>query len=153
MRTNFARLAPLAFVLISAGCGSTPPPVMEPNAGAAATKVDPDYDRLCAGVAPEHQAKCPMGAWAQSADDVEGGVLLHLNASAPPPEETQKRMRCHRAWMAHDPSNAMPRCPLGSPGITITATAGSAGTDLSLIASKSEDALEVRKRTHASLGK
>jgi hypothetical protein len=94
-----------------------------------------------------------MGAWAQSIEDVEGGVLLHLNASAPSPEETQRRMRCHRAWMAHDPSNAMPRCPLGSPGIDIQAKAGAAGTDLTLTATKAEDVKEVRRRTHAALSK
>lgn len=114
---------------------------------------DPEYERLCTGVAPDQQAKCPMGAWAQAVDDVEGGVLLHLNASAPAPAESQKLMRCHRAWMAHSPSNTMPRCPIGSPGITITATAGSGGTDLSLLASKPEDVQDVRRRTHASLAK
>jgi hypothetical protein len=150
MRRTFARLAPVAIVVVIVGCASTSPPTKEPT---EAAKIDPEYDRLCAGIAPEQQAKCPVGAWTQSADDVEGGVLLHLNASAPPPEETQKRMRCHRAWMAHDPSNAMPRCPIGSPGITITSTVGGAGTDLSLIASTPDDAQEVRKRAHAALGK
>lgn len=154
MRRTFARLVPVAFfVALTSGCGSTPPPAAEPTAAKAAAKSDPEYDQLCAGVPLEQQAKCPIGAWAQSADDVEGGVLLHLNASAPPPAETQKRMRCHRAWMAHDAANAMPRCPIGSPGITITSMAGSAGTDLSLIASTHDDVQEVRKRTHAALGK
>ena len=138
----------LAFAFVVAAC-SARPRASDPSLANA----DPDYDRLCAGVAPEQQAKCPMGAWAQSVDDVEGGVLLHLNASAPAPGESQKLMRCHRAWMAHAPANAMPRCPIGSPGITITAIAGSAGTDLSLLASKPEDVQEVRKRTHASLAK
>jgi hypothetical protein len=150
---RFTRFSRVAFIVGIIGCGSTPPPPKEPTGPTAAPTGDSEYDRLCTGVAPEHRAKCPIGAWAQSADDVEGGVLLHLNASAPPPDETQKRMRCHRAWMAHDPSNAMPRCPLGSPGITITATSGGAGTDLSLIASKPEDVQEVRRRTHAALGK
>ena len=69
---------------------------------------------------------------------------------------------CSAPPRAHEPSPApaavsadpeMPRCPIGSPGITITATAGSGGTDLSLLASKSEDVQEVRRRTHASLAK
>ena len=50
-------------------------------------------------------------------------------------------------------ANVMPRCPIGSPGITITATAGSGSMDLSLLASKPEDVQEVRRRTHASLAK
>jgi hypothetical protein len=86
-------------------------------------------------------------------EDVEGGVLLHLDSSAPPPEEAQNLMRCHRAWMAHEASNSMPRCPIGSPGIVITSRAGAAGTDLSLVASKPEDVTEIRKRTHAALSK
>ena len=155
MRRTFARLAAVFFVAVTAGCNSTPAPApaKEPIRTTSAAKDDPEYDRQCAGVPPDQQAKCPMGAWAQSAEDVEGGVLLHLNASAPPPEETQKRMRCHRAWMAHDPANEMPRCPIGSPGLTITATAGRAGTDLVLVATKPEDVQEIRKRTHAALAK
>jgi hypothetical protein len=142
----------LGLVMFLGACQSTTPPRAE-TASPGASKPDPEFDTLCAGVPPEQQAKCPIGAWAQSADDVEGGVVLHLNASAPPPSETQRRMRCHRAWMAHDPANAMPRCPLGAPGITISASAGTAGTDLSLIATAPENVQEVRRRTHAALGK
>ena len=153
MQPTFARLTRFAFVVLSIGCSSTSLPPKEPTGSKSAAAGDSEYEQLCAGVAPEHRAKCPIGAWTQSAEDIEGGVLLHLNASAPPPDETQKRMRCHRAWMAHDPSNAMPRCPLGSPGISISAASGGAGTNLSLIASKPEDVQEVRRRAHAALGK
>jgi hypothetical protein len=151
MHATFARFSHFVLLAISVGC-SISQPAKEPTALTTATG-DSEYDRQCAGVSPEQRAKCPIGAWTRAGENIEGGVVLHLNASAPPPAETQKLMRCHRAWMAHDPSNAMPRCPLGSPGIVITATAGSAGTDLSLIASKPEDVEEVRKRTHAALGK
>lgn len=146
------RVVPLALALVVGACGATPR-AHEPSPALTAVNADPEYERLCAGVAPDQKAKCPMGAWAQSADDVEGGVLLHLKPSAPSPEESQRLMRCHRAWMAHAPANAMPRCPIGSPGITITATAGSGGTDLSLLASKPEQVQEVRRRTHASLSR
>ena len=148
-----ARLGSFAVIVVVAGCNAAPSPAREPGSAMATAKDDPEYERLCAGVRPDKQATCPMGAWAQSVDDVEGGVMLHLNASAPPPAETEKRMRCHRAWMAHDPANAMPRCPLGSPGITITATSGSVGTDLALVATNPDDVREVRKRSHAALAK
>lgn len=152
MRQLISRLAPFVLLVSAAGCGSTQPPVEPPHTSAAG-KDDSEYERLCAGVSPDQQAKCPIGPWAQSAEDAPRGVLLHLNASAPPPEETQRRMRCHRAWMAHDPANAMPRCPIGSPGISITAAAGNAGTDLLLSATKPEDVHELRTRTHAALAK
>jgi hypothetical protein len=148
---RLARLAPVVALAVATGCGAQSPPMAA--SVAAPTKADPDYDTLCAGVAPETQAKCPMGAWARAVDDVDGGVLLHLNASAPPPDETERDMRCHRAWMAHDAANAMPRCPLGSPGIAIKASRGATGTDLSLLASKPEDVREVRRRAHAALEK
>ena len=153
MHIPFALPSALALGAIIIGCGSTPASAKEPTGHATPAPADAEYDRQCAGVAPEQRAKCPIGAWTRAGEDVEGGVVLHLNASAPPPNETQKLMRCHRAWMAHDPSNAMPRCPLGSPGVVITATAGSTGTDLLLIASKAEDIQEIRRRTHAALGK
>jgi hypothetical protein len=152
-RTFFSLVVATFAVTLAGACGSSSPSTKEPSAvGGPNLKGDPAYEDLCAGVPSEQQAKCPVGAWAKSVDDVPNGVVLHLNASAPSPAETQKRMRCHRAWMAHDPSNAMPRCPLGSPGISIAARAGSAGTDLELIASKPEDVQEVRKRTHAVVG-
>ena len=163
MSSFFACLAPLAIVVVGSACrpvpepheptGSVAPPAASASSSAAPAMDAAGYESLCSGIPADQQAKCPIGAWAQSTEDVEGGALLHLNASAPPPGETQRRMRCHRAWMAHDPANAMPRCPLGAPGIVITATAGSAGTDLALIAAKPEDVQEVRRRTHAALGK
>lgn len=150
MRNPLVSVALILFV--AAACGSPAAPAKEPAATTTATGGDLDYAQVCAGVAPENQARCPMGGWTQSVEDVEGGVVLHLKTSAPAPEEAQKRARCHRAWMAHDPANAMPRCPLGAPGIVITAKAGGAGTDLFLVASKPEDTQEVRKRSHAAMG-
>ena len=132
-------------VSLAAACGGATPPARDGRA-------DPQYDSLCAGVAPEDQARCPM-AWVKSVEDVEGGIVMHLDANAPAPPELEKRMKCHRAWMAHDPKNEMPGCPLGSPGIAISTSAGAQGSDLKLVATTEADVAEVRRRTHARFDK
>ena len=144
MRNVIPSLAAVA-VLVSVACGGATPPAKD-------ARVDPEYDRLCAGVAPEEQARCPM-AWVKSVEDVPGGIVMHLDASAPAPPELEKRMKCHRAWMAHDSKNDMPGCPLWSPGIEVTAKAGAPGRDLQLVATTETDVAEVRRRTHARFDK
>ncbi len=129
-------------------CGGPIAPVASSTTAAA---VDDDYARACDGVAPQDQTRCPLMRWTKSVEDVNGGVVLHLNDQAPAPADVEKRGRCHRAWMAHDPKNAMPTCPLGSPGITISAAAAADGTVLSLTASAPADVEEVRRRAHSAL--
>ncbi len=135
----------LAFVsaLLFACAGGTPP-----ANGPKEAKADPEYDTLCAGVAAEDQATCPM-RWVKTVEDVEGGIVMHLGSDAPAVPELEKRMKCHRAWMAHDPKNDMPGCPLGSPGITVSASSGAQGPDLKLVATSPADVAEVRRRAHA----
>lgn len=132
-------------VLVLAACGATGAP-----AGARSAVSHDDYEQACAGIEPKERARCPLMRWTQSVDDVEGGVLLHLNEQAPQPAEAEKRAVCHRAWMAHDPANGMPTCPLGAPGIVIHASQGASGTDLALTASKGSEIAEVRRRAHAA---
>lgn len=133
---------------VFAACGGPSAPAAPSTTAAVAND---DYARACEGVAPQDQSRCPLMRWTKSVEDVNGGVVLHLDDQAPAAADVERRGRCHRAWMAHDPKNAMPTCPLGSPGITITAATTSDGTTLSLIANAPADVLEVRRRAHSAL--
>lgn len=117
-------------------CATTPPPAAH----------DAEYETLCSNIGAADRAQCPLMRWTRVVEDVEGGVALRLGPTAPPPNEVERRARCHRAWMAQAPENAMPRCPFGTPNLSIHAEADA----LVLTSTDAARADEVRRRAHAA---
>jgi hypothetical protein len=141
----------LGILMAALGCGGGQPAPATATTPPAST-TSSSLPAECAGFSEAEAAVCPIGAWgATGADDVEGGAVLHLGKSAPAPELVQKRTICHRAWMASAPANAMPRCPFGVPGLTITAVQGASSVDLKLVTSDAASVDELRKRAHAAV--
>ncbi|MGH7285910.1 MAG: hypothetical protein ACRELY_30700 [Polyangiaceae bacterium] len=140
----------VASVAAFAACGSSQraaPPSSQASPPARDPAIEAEYQKACAGFPDDEQRSCPLIKWATGVEDTDGGVLIHLGAVAPPPDRTARRARCHRAWMARE-GHSM-RGPLSAVGIiSIDATAGTTGTDITLVSSDPASVADLRARTH-----
>lgn len=100
----------------------------------------------CGSVSAELRRDCPLEYLSASVQDVEGGVLVRPDGDVSL-DELANRMRCHQAFGRTRHFAHMSDCPLYLGGLKI----GTAEHALTITASDSRAADEIRERTHALL--